>query len=202
MVRQIDSVVRLLRDARVAKGLSQRDLSAHSGVPQGHISRIESGAVDLRVSSLIALARALDLEPMLVPRRSVAVVRSVAGNDVAGEGVETGRLARRARRALARLWNAADDPAGEKQDSVELAELRRHARELRQYRPALLDARVIGQAAAAAAAASRGTGSGEDLRHALARLRAMRDRLAQGRTPIYATASVRPAYSLDGDDDG
>ena len=67
-----------MREARQRKGLSQRDLSKQSGVPQGQISRIENGAVDLRLSSLIELGRALDLELILVPRKSVSAVRLLA----------------------------------------------------------------------------------------------------------------------------
>lgn len=66
-----------LRDARVRKGLSQRELSARSGVPQSHISKIESGGVDLRVSSLIALARVLDLELLVAPKKAVPAIRSI-----------------------------------------------------------------------------------------------------------------------------
>lgn len=66
-----------LKVSRKSKGLSQRDLSAKSGVPQGHISRIENGNVDLRLSSLIAIARVLDLELTLIPRKSLAAVNSI-----------------------------------------------------------------------------------------------------------------------------
>ena len=57
-----------LKTARRKKGLSQRALSLKTGIPQSHISKIENGAIDLQTSSLIEIARALDLEPMLVPR--------------------------------------------------------------------------------------------------------------------------------------
>ena len=80
----IDPVTGALKAARAAKGLSQRALSARSGVPQGHISKIESGAVDLRLSSLVALARVLDLELMLVPRRAVPAVRSIISRSAGG----------------------------------------------------------------------------------------------------------------------
>jgi transcriptional regulator with XRE-family HTH domain len=43
-------------------GLSQRELSQRSGLTQAQISRIENGAVDMRISSLLALARELGLE--------------------------------------------------------------------------------------------------------------------------------------------
>lgn len=72
-----ERLVKSLKEARKQKGLSQRELSAKSGVPQSHISKIESGSVDLRVSSLIALARVLDLELALVPRKTVPAVQSI-----------------------------------------------------------------------------------------------------------------------------
>jgi transcriptional regulator with XRE-family HTH domain len=72
-----DQVLKNLKEARKRKGFSQRVLSAKSGVPQSHISKIESGAVDLRVSSLIALARVLDLELELVPKEIVPAIKSM-----------------------------------------------------------------------------------------------------------------------------
>lgn len=66
-----------MRDARTAKGLSQRGLSRKIGVPQSHISKIEAGKVDLQVSSLIEMARALDLELMLVSRPLVPAIEAL-----------------------------------------------------------------------------------------------------------------------------
>lgn len=67
-----------LREARTSKGLSQRDLSVLAGVPQAQISRIEAGTVDPRATSVIALAHALDMELVLVPRKAVPAVKSIA----------------------------------------------------------------------------------------------------------------------------
>lgn len=72
-----EHIAKALREARAEKGLSQRALSIVAGVPQGHISKIETGAVDLRLSSLIELARALDLELELVPRNRLPALRSI-----------------------------------------------------------------------------------------------------------------------------
>lgn len=72
-----EQILESLREARARKGFSQRELSARSGVPQSHISKIESGAVDLRVSSLIALARVLDLELFVIPKKSVPAIKSI-----------------------------------------------------------------------------------------------------------------------------
>jgi transcriptional regulator with XRE-family HTH domain len=67
-----------LKRARQDKGLSQRELGTRVGVPQSHISRTESGAVDLQTSSLIEYARALDFEVMLVPRVLVPAVEALS----------------------------------------------------------------------------------------------------------------------------
>ena len=77
MAEVVEEIAASLRAAREEKGLSQRALAARAGLPQGHISRIESGQVDLRVSSLAEIARALDQEVMLVPRRALPAVRSI-----------------------------------------------------------------------------------------------------------------------------
>jgi HTH-type transcriptional regulator / antitoxin HipB len=66
-----------LKAAREAKRLSQRALSDKVGLPQGHISKIEGGHVDPRLSSLVEMARALDLELMLVPRGLISAVESI-----------------------------------------------------------------------------------------------------------------------------
>jgi transcriptional regulator with XRE-family HTH domain len=72
-----EEIIHALKNGRHAKGLSQRALSAHTGVPQSHISKIESGSTDIRLSSLIELARALDLEVKLVPRKALPAVDSI-----------------------------------------------------------------------------------------------------------------------------
>lgn len=70
MNESIAHVAHQIKEAREAKGLSQRALSKKVGIPQGHLSRIESGAVNLQLSSLIELARVLELELMLVPKKA------------------------------------------------------------------------------------------------------------------------------------
>ncbi len=77
MTYSIEQITRALRTARKTHGLNQRTLSIKVGIPQSHISKIENGAVDLRVSSLVELARALNLELELVPRNSVPAVHAV-----------------------------------------------------------------------------------------------------------------------------
>jgi transcriptional regulator with XRE-family HTH domain len=62
-------IAQAIKTARRKKGLSQRALSVKVGVAQSHLSKIENAAVDLQTSSLIEIARALDLELVLLPRQ-------------------------------------------------------------------------------------------------------------------------------------
>jgi len=67
MIYAIEYLTGALKRAREAKKLSQRAFSQRVGMPQAQISKIENAAVDLKTSNLVLLARALDLEVMLVP---------------------------------------------------------------------------------------------------------------------------------------
>jgi len=74
MSRKIDEIAATIRASRQAKALTQKELGQRVGLPQSHISKIEKGAVDLQLSSLVQIARALDLEVKLVPRKALAAV--------------------------------------------------------------------------------------------------------------------------------
>ena len=74
-------VLEALKVARKAKGMTQADLGALAGIPQGHISNLEAGKVDVRLSSLVELARLLDLEIMLLPRQWVPGVTALIEQD-------------------------------------------------------------------------------------------------------------------------
>lgn len=72
-----EEIVRGLKRARLGAGLSQRALAERSGVTQSHISQIENGSTEPGLSSLIDLARALDMEVMLIPRKRTPAVSSL-----------------------------------------------------------------------------------------------------------------------------
>jgi len=74
----IEAVAVALRTARVREGLTQRELGRLAGVPQSHISKIESGAVDLRLSSILAIAQVLGLTLTLEPRAADTGARDAA----------------------------------------------------------------------------------------------------------------------------
>lgn len=77
MTYAIEDLVGALRTARKKKGINQTQLGQKVGLPQSHISKIESGAINLKLSSLIEIARVLDLELMFVPRKLVPTVQSI-----------------------------------------------------------------------------------------------------------------------------
>jgi transcriptional regulator with XRE-family HTH domain len=70
----IRDITASVKEARLAKSLTQQELGRRVGLPQSHISKIEKGDVDLQLSSLAEIARALDLEVKLVPRRALSAV--------------------------------------------------------------------------------------------------------------------------------
>lgn len=65
-----------IRQAREARNFTQGDMGKRIGQPQSSVSRIERGG-DLRMSTLLEMARVLELEPMLIPKRLVPAVRAL-----------------------------------------------------------------------------------------------------------------------------
>lgn len=80
MIYSIEYLVKILKAAREKKGLSQRALSQKVRIPQSHISKIENGEVDLQASSLVELARTLELELVLIPRQLIPMIKSLQRN--------------------------------------------------------------------------------------------------------------------------
>lgn len=77
MLDSIQEIAAAIKTARQRKGLSQRALGAKVGIPQSHISKIEQGLIDLQTSSLIQIARVLDLELVLVSRTYLPAVKAL-----------------------------------------------------------------------------------------------------------------------------
>lgn len=66
-----------LREARLKRNLSQEELATKLGLRQRQISDLERAAMDPRLSTVENVARALDLELMLVPRHLITAVESL-----------------------------------------------------------------------------------------------------------------------------
>nr|WP_210297351.1 helix-turn-helix transcriptional regulator [Rhizobium sp. UBA1881] len=78
-----------LRAAREAQRLSQRELSARSGLTQSHISQIERGTMEPGLGSLVDVARALDLEIVLAPKKLMPAIRNILDSNSASIDVLT-----------------------------------------------------------------------------------------------------------------
>jgi transcriptional regulator with XRE-family HTH domain len=66
-----------IKEARLKRGWGQRELGARVGLPQPHISAIESGKIVPRFDTLLDLVRVLDQDILLVPRTLVPAVQSL-----------------------------------------------------------------------------------------------------------------------------
>ena len=202
MTYAIEHIARTLKNAREARGLSQRALGARAGIPQSHISKIEKGAVDLRVSSLVELARVLDLELELVARKALPAVYALVGRS----GESAPAAAGPGRRALGELKQVQDITARAtrvRPTVIELARIQQQVRELRHFPTVGNRLDTIRNAAAAVKAYHENTAGLEALQDALAQLRDLRNSLAHALPGSSDDAEMaRPAYSLDDDDHG
>jgi HTH-type transcriptional regulator / antitoxin HipB len=80
-----------LKEAREKRSWSQRELGSRLGLPQMHISGIESGKIVPRYDTLLEIVRMLDRDLVMVPRALVPVVQSLVRDhlkDQPGEGEE------------------------------------------------------------------------------------------------------------------
>jgi len=59
----VGSLGQNLRDARDKLGLTQEQVAERSGVQAGEVSRIESGKRDPQVSTVLKLAKAVEVKP-------------------------------------------------------------------------------------------------------------------------------------------
>jgi len=66
-----------IKQARAQRGWGQRELGAAVGLPQPHISAIESGGIVPRYDTLLDVVRVLDMDLLLVPRSLVPAVQSL-----------------------------------------------------------------------------------------------------------------------------
>lgn len=191
-----EHIAEALKAARKRKKLSQRALSALAGVPQSHISKIESNAVDLRLSSLVAIARALDLEIELVPRKAVPAVQSVARSATREQSKNP-----EASKEIARALQAATRLEAALQGSSDFKRLRSQLEQIARFQAQLLDSDAMRNARKTIEAINKAAG-GIDmtaLKKAADQTAALRNALAH--VPAAAIErAARPAYRLEDDD--
>jgi HTH-type transcriptional regulator / antitoxin HipB len=82
--KSIFDIIGQLRDQRRRQNLSQAQLGQRLGVPQSQINRIERGGSDIRLSTLLEMAHALGLEPVLIPKTLLPAVRHLLAREQGG----------------------------------------------------------------------------------------------------------------------
>lgn len=183
-----------LRAAREKKGLSQRELSALAGVPQSHISKIENSGVDLRISSLAAIARALDLELTLVPRKALPAVRSVS-RSVTQSTVSSPEVQLEfdhLEKAIKAASAAVQSPA--------LQNIQRRMRELKLVQPQIIDPELLRKIRRTFEQVEK-SGSLTAAENAAKQLSSLRNRIVHSLPEQMSQETPRPAYRLEDDDD-
>ncbi|MBB4212849.1 helix-turn-helix protein [Rhodothalassium salexigens DSM 2132] len=206
-----EQIFEALKAAREARGLSQRALAERVGLPQSHISKIERGGVDIQLSSLTELARALELELKLVPRKAVPAVESII-RQTSPTTLQDQQA--RVREALSKAITTADRLI--EFDSSQALDQIRDSAHLLQHLPLPADRLNAIQEALEALRPiehlSLDTNEPDDIRFVLdspkvsaslkraaQTLRNIRNRAAHH--PEFNPAAQRPAYTLDEEDD-
>lgn len=192
-----------LRAARLAQGLSQRQLGERIGLPQSNIARLESGGTDPSLSKIIELARALDLDLQLIPRKALPAVQgAMRANELAIDPHDvTSRAIQRIRslgETLARLEPSQFEiPESLSKTLAALERLRFDQTHLRALQDAIKPLqRALDR--------FQETGSlptewARNTRESGTRLRNLRNQIVQG-APLDQS-HLKPAFSLDDDDD-
>ncbi len=77
----MSEIIEQLKRIRQDKKLKQSELGRKLGLPQSHISKIEQGGSDPRLSTVTDMARLLDQEMILVPRAMLPAIRAILSGD-------------------------------------------------------------------------------------------------------------------------
>lgn len=186
-----------LRAARAASGLSQRELSALAGIPQAQISRIETGAVDLRVSSLVALAHALDLELALVPRTAIPAVRALTQEALSKNGPSAVAV----QKEMQRITETLRDLRINLTDLEGLAALQKSFTELQRFRWPLLQPESLKRLRQSLERIHGSDRPMVAINASAELMQTLRNKAVHDPDPDVDEAGARPAYSLDDDHD-
>lgn len=196
MKYETEEIAGRLRAAREAKQLSQRELSRLAGVPQAQISRIESNSVDLRLSSLVAIASALDLQIALVPRKAVPAIKSITRQTtdrIVIQPPAIGKEMQKLQKAIRALQ--IDAPT-----LPELDDLRKATASIQRLQ---IDTRFLDNLRSLRHTIERAniTQQWKGIFEAANRMKALRNQIAHFEPTSEQRSANRPAYSLDEEDE-
>jgi transcriptional regulator with XRE-family HTH domain len=187
MSYQSEELIREVQGQRIKAVLSQRALAARSGLTQAHISQIETGRLEPGLSSFIEMARALDLEIVLVPKKLLPAVQGVLRPSADGSSPDDGQSAlfTKGERFIARQKKLEGR-------SVSLDRIEEYLRFLKQVRLRKDDLAVVTEAIKMLGQLEENPRA--ELGDVAGMLRTVRNRVAH---PVEAR---RPAYAVDEED--
>lgn len=195
MKYETQAIADKLREAREARQLSQRELSRLAGIPQAKISRIESNSVDLRLSSLVAIASALDLEIALVPRKAVPAVKSITRQTIDRPIFHPPSV----NREMQQLQKAIRTIQIDTPTLPQLDELRKATASLQRLQ---IDTRFLDDIRSLRQSIEHAQlpNDWKELLNATESMKALRNQIAHLKPPTEQRSANRPAYSLDEED--
>lgn len=193
MAYKSEELIAQVRQAREKAAVSQRELSTRSGLTQSHISHIERGNIEPGLSSLIDLARALDLEIVLVPKMLLPAVKGVlqAGKPSRPNRASPGQAAE-----VARFEKLVKKQRQLRGGSADLDIIADALHLLRHVPMGVSDLAEFRQQAELLRSRETSGPSDDVLKKIAVALRNLRNHLARTRSE-----APTPAYALEGDDD-
>ena len=193
---EAEELAATLKAVRERSGISQRALSARAGVPQSHISKIERGHVNLTVSSLTAIANALDLDIALVPRQAMPAVNAICRST--GDARHS---LPEVRKELARIAKQLENLKTLGTEMSAYEDLHRKFRELRQFEHLIKDKDTLISIKKNLKAIGRTRDGHVRLGGVAQQIADLSNALAHGGMRVDQPRSPRPAYRLEEDDD-
>ncbi len=179
------------QNQRIKAGLSQRALAARSGLTQAHISQIETGRLEPGLSSFIQMARALDLEVVLVPKKLLPAVQGVLRQSSPAEAFlnqDQAALLARAERIVAKQRKLSGSSAA-------LDRIAEYLRFFKLVRLAGTDLTLLSDVIGTLRDHQISAGPASTLDDMAGVLQGLRNRI------VHPVEPPRPAYALDEDDD-
>jgi transcriptional regulator with XRE-family HTH domain len=84
-----ESMRQELKAARLKRGWSQAELGMKAGLPQMHISGIETGKIVPRFDTLLDFIRVLDYDLLLIPRSLVPITQALIREHTYKKGAQS-----------------------------------------------------------------------------------------------------------------
>ncbi len=77
----MNKIIQSLKDRRLKLKLNQSEFGNKMGMPQSHVSKIEKGLSDPRLSTISDMARLLGQELVLIPIERLSIVNALINQD-------------------------------------------------------------------------------------------------------------------------